>query len=198
MFASCLQQKSLSYRQTQYHCSFILTGNQITRPWHLLFLVRGQHCFQKQESASKEKNYKQTAKKKIIIESKTVQQVRVVWIQRAEVFQKKANEWRPLIQRWAIYKKGSRAFVVKKKWKFVWISSTNMWTVLKELYHTWLALPHREDQRGYQHSCTSADGCAGVHPLTKWDHNKELRAVPWGWGICSWIGAFPWNCWQKQ
>lgn len=63
MFASYLQQEILSYHQTQYHCFFILMGNQITRPWHLLFLVRGQHWFQKQESASKEKNYKQTEKK---------------------------------------------------------------------------------------------------------------------------------------
>lgn len=63
MFASYLQQESLSYHQTQYRHSFILTGNEITRPWHLLFLVRGQHWFRKQESASKEKNYKQIEKK---------------------------------------------------------------------------------------------------------------------------------------
>lgn len=64
-------------------------------------------------------------------------------------------------------------FVVREKQKFAWTHSERVTSHLAYI-------PHPGDQRGYQHSCASSRGCSGVHPLTNWDHHKQLGASLWG------------------
>lgn len=126
MFASYLQQESLSYHQTQYHCCFILTGNQIMRPWHLLFLVRGQHWFQKQESASKEK--KITSRQRKNNGEQNCPTSKRGLNTKGRGFSGESRWVKASDTEISNLPEDGEHFIVKEKWKFAWISSTNTWT----------------------------------------------------------------------
>lgn len=101
MFATSLQQETLSYHQTQYHCSFILTGDQMTRPWHLLFLVRGQQWFQKQEKRKITSRQRKNSGEQNCPTSKRSLKTK------ERGFSEKgfSDQWRPLIEKLVIYLK---------------------------------------------------------------------------------------------